>query len=208
MSKRFVYFDLGNVLALFEHEIAVRQIASLTSQTTERIREIVFASGLEDRYEAGKLTSKEFVDEINHRTQQSVEADRLLEAHSAIFRPNEAILTALQAVKNSGIEMGILSNTCEAHWRWLQAKKWSVIDGWFEKCALSFEIGSMKPDDTIYEASEELCGCSANEIFFTDDRADNIAAATRRGWATYQYQNTKDLLIRFDDWLSSPVGLY
>jgi 2-haloacid dehalogenase len=59
----------------------------------------------------------------------------------------------------------------------------------------------MKPQDRIYLASEELAGCTGRQIFFTDDRSENVAAAAARGWSTYHYRTTDELIACLNEWL-------
>jgi len=46
----------------------------------------------------------------------------------------------------------------------------------------------MKPDLRIYEAMEKLCGRSFADIVYIDDRTENIAAGTSRGWWTVLHE--------------------
>jgi 2-haloacid dehalogenase len=48
-------------------------------------------------------------------------------------------------------------------------------------------MGVIKPDARIYQMVEEDCGLPAAALLFTDDRADNIAAAQARGWQTHHF---------------------
>ena len=49
-------------------------------------------------------------------------------------------------------------------------------------------MGVTKPDPRIYEMVERDCGIAPDRLLFTDDRADNITAAARRGWHTHQFE--------------------
>ena len=40
---------------------------------------------------------------------------------------------------------------------------------------------------------EADCGLSGNQLFFTDDRADNIEAAASRGWQTHLFTDPTSL---------------
>ena len=53
-----------------------------------------------------------------------------------------------------------------------------------------------KPEAAIYAALEEATGLSGAELFFTDDRADNIDAAEARGWQTHQFTDAPGLRLR------------
>ena len=48
-------------------------------------------------------------------------------------------------------------------------------------------MGMAKPDADIFAAMEADCGVAPGAMLFTDDRADNIAAAAARGWQTHHF---------------------
>ncbi len=200
MPDRFVYFDLGMVLVNFDHQIAVDQLAHAAQRSSSLVRQVVFDSDLQNRYETGLVSSQQFSEQVNAALDCELPAAEILEAISAIFQPNLPILAVIDFVKDLGIPMGILSNTCEAHWHWIAAQGWPVVGDWFRPCVLSYEVGSMKPAARIYEVCEDHAGCQGASIFFTDDRAENIAAAARRGWATYQFGSESELLERLRQW--------
>jgi FMN phosphatase YigB (HAD superfamily) len=201
MHARFVYFDLGNVLVYFDHAIAARQLAELAACTFAESQHALFDSGTQVRYETGLLTSGQFVAEINRQLSTDLTSDCVLEAVSAIFEPNLAILRALEHIRASGVGIGLLSNTCEGHWEWVKRQGWPTLDGWFDPLVLSYQARVMKPDAAIYEHCEQRCGFRGSQIFFTDDRADNLAGAAARGWGTYQHGDTDGLIAAFDSWL-------
>ncbi len=57
----------------------------------------------------------------------------------------------------------------------------------FDRPYVSGHMKVIKPDVRIYEMVEEDSGLSGGSILFTDDRADNIAAAQARGWRTHLF---------------------
>lgn len=201
MRNRFVYFDLGKVLVHFEHSLAVEQLASLASRPNSLVQQVVFDSELQNRYETGLVTSQQFASEINRALDAALPEQSILAATSAIFEPNPAIMEAIELLKQNGVSMGILSNTCPAHWEWILAQQWPMFGDWFSTIVLSYEVQAMKPAERIYEVCEQRAGCSGTQIFFTDDRADNIAAAARRGWSTYQFTDPHQLRSRLEEWL-------
>ena len=201
MTTRFVYFDLGKVLVHFEHQIAVDQLALLCDRPKERVRQVVFESELQNRYETGLVSGTEFAVEVNAALGSDLSTNDILEAVSAIFEPNHSIVAAIDLVKASGVPMGILSNTCEAHWRWIIDKQWPMFGPWWSQTVLSYEIQGMKPGSKIYEVCEQRAGCRGRNIFFTDDREDNIAAARQRGWSTHHFTTTDNLVASLQTWL-------
>jgi glucose-1-phosphatase len=199
---KFVYFDLGNVLVTFDHRVAAANLATLCNLSVEKVFQQLFVTDLQERYETGLVSSQQYVEEINQTFGRSLSNEQVRNAISDMFEPNTPILQALSLVKQAKVPIGILSNTCEAHWKWLMDRDWPMLHGWYDKIMLSYEIGSMKPHPPIYEACEEACGLSGKNIFFTDDRADNIAAAKRRGWETHQFSCIEPLLEHLQNWLA------
>jgi FMN phosphatase YigB (HAD superfamily) len=58
----------------------------------------------------------------------------------------------------------------------------------------------MKPDSHIYAEAQRLCATSPSKIFFTDDRADNVAAAVTAGWQAEVFVNADRLMKTIDSW--------
>ena len=203
MAERFAYFDLGKVLVDFDHQFAVDNVAQLSACSPERVREVVFESGLQDRYETGLVECEQFAEEINQALDSALSVAEVMESVSAIFSLNEPILRALNQMRLAEVPMGVLSNTCEAHWQWIVRQKWQIPGDWFRETVLSYEVQSMKPDSKIYEVCERRSGCDPAAIFFTDDREENVEAAHRRGWTTHLFQDVEQLCKAIDLWIAS-----
>lgn len=69
----------------------------------------------------------------------------------------------------------------------------------FDHRYISGHIGSIKPEAQIYELLETTCGVMPEALFFTDDRADNIAVAQARGWQTHLFDGPDGLAQRLVD---------
>jgi 2-haloacid dehalogenase len=92
----------------------------------------------------------------------------------------------LQGLRDAGVPVFALSNfgigtfaLAEPVYPFLSA---------FERRYISGHMGVAKPDPRIYEMVEADCGFSPEVLLFTDDRADNIAAAQARGWQTHLFE--------------------
>ena len=51
----------------------------------------------------------------------------------------------------------------------------------------------VKPDAAIYAIAEDRFGLPPGQLFFIDDKAENIAAATARGWQGHVFHNAPAL---------------
>lgn len=63
----------------------------------------------------------------------------------------------------------------------------------FDGRVISAHIGAIKPEPEIYETLELASGLSAGQLFFTDDRPENIAAAQARGWHGHLFEGADGL---------------
>ena len=68
----------------------------------------------------------------------------------------------------------------------------------FDFVWLSFEIGSEKPNNYIYEKVETDCQIKPNNILFFDDSEENIIAAQKRGWNVFLIDETLDEDLRIN----------
>ena len=193
-----IYFDLGNVLLTFDHLRACSQIAVTCGLTTDRVRACLFeGDGLQLAYERGEVTSKEFCDRFRSHVDAIVADEELLLAGSDMFAQNTAILPIAAHLNSSGYDLGILSNTCEAHWQFVTDGKYDVLELFRGPVVLSYEVRSMKPDPAIYRAAIDAVDCEPAEIFFTDDRPENVEAAREAGMDAVIFSSVEQLASEF-----------
>ena len=193
-QPRFFYFDLGNVLLNFDHRLAVRRLAQLTDLAETVVHDTIFTSGWQESYERGDVTSDEFADYFRAQNQISLPTGELLAACSEIFELNVAVIPIVAHLRAAGHRLGVLSNTCAAHWQYVATGRYTILNTSFERYILSYEIGSMKPTATIYERAIAAAGVSPAEIFFTDDRPENVDGARQAGIDACLFQGPRQLM--------------
>ena len=69
----------------------------------------------------------------------------------------------------------------------------------FDRTYVSGALGLMKPDPAIYRAVEQDCGLPPESLLFTDDKAENTAAAAVRGWKVHLFDGWQGLAGRLVD---------
>lgn len=191
MATQFVYFDFGNVLFTFDHRLAARQMAAVAGVDAERVWRIVFEGDLEHRYEAGQIGSDEFYEEFCRATGTRPDRDRLMFAAGAIFELNAPIVPVVAQLQSAGYRTGVLSNTCQCHWQYCIDGRFALLPGAFEQFILSYQVGAMKPDAAIYRAAIDAAGVRPEEIFFIDDRRENVDGALAAGIDAALYQSAR-----------------
>ena len=187
MAIRFLYFDLGNVLLNFSHKRAAEQMAAVSGVSVEKVWQVVFEDGLEQRFESGEVNDSQFYEQFCAGVGAKPVYDSLLRAGSEIFEINGPIIPLVAQLRAGGNRMGILSNTCGPHWDYCSKGRYGIIGKMFDKFALSYEIGACKPGTRIYQAAAEMAGVASEEIFFTDDIPSHVAAARDAGWDAVLY---------------------
>jgi FMN phosphatase YigB (HAD superfamily) len=190
----YMYFDLGNVLVHFDATIACKNLGKLLGIDSQRVHEGLYGSGIEEAYERGELSNEQFAQRMREELSADFATDDFLREMSAMFVPNKAIGQVLDSLRECGLTLGVLSNTCWAHWNWIQQQGWNEATGWYRDAVLSYEVGAMKPDPLIYQEATRLAGVKPNQIFFADDREENVVGALQAGWNAHVFTNVESLL--------------
>jgi len=172
---------MGKVLLDFDHRVGCERLAVHAGVSTERVWDAIFASGIEWQYERGEITSREFIARVRESIPTLPGFDTTLELVSDIFAARPDVEELLDRLARRGHRMGLLSNTCEAHWRHLYPDRFPFLRERFSVHALSFELRAMKPEPTIYQQALAMAGVTPEETFFVDDRLENVDAAARLG---------------------------
>jgi putative hydrolase of the HAD superfamily len=192
-SIEFIYFDLGNVILEFDHSIAFRAVSDLTGLPAKQVDQALFDSGLQQRYETGLIDCTQFHQQFCELTETEPPIESFLNAISNIFTVNGSIVPVLTQLKARGFPLGILSNTCDAHWQFV-FNRHAILKSFFHPYVLSYEAKSMKPDSKIYETAIEKSGVHPERIFFTDDRQENIDGAIAAGIDARLFTNAQELV--------------
>ena len=196
-SIEFIYFDLGKVILNFDHAIGFRNVEQLCGVPAERVREILFDQGLQEQYETGLVNCTQFHQEFcrlaDIESSKQPNKEDLLLAISDIFWVNRPIIPVLTQLTAQGFPLGILSNTCDAHWQFVFSQHW-LLKSFFDPLVLSYEEKSMKPDSKIYESAIARAGVDPGRIFFTDDRPENVEGAVTQGIDAVLFTSVPDLM--------------
>lgn len=192
-----VIFDIGNVLITWHPERLYDQLLP-----DPAAREALFAKvdlhGMNDRIDRGAPFKETVYAEAEKHPEHAdlIRAwhDRWIEMASPLIDDSWTLLrrlraqgTAVHALSNFGIESFAYAETV-----------YPMLSE-FDRRFISGHMGVIKPEARIYEMVEEALGLSGAQIFFTDDRADNIEAAQSRGWQAHQFKAPKALATALAD---------
>lgn len=195
MAIRFIYFDVGNVLLHFDNHLLTKQVADLAGIAEPIAWRTFIETGLADRYESGQINNAEFFDEFWQAlgSHPRPTLHDFSHAASAIFEVNATIKPIVSNLWAAGWRLGLLSNTNPMHWDYFTSGRYELLPHCFEVHALSFRLKAMKPDRVIYERAAELAGVPPREIFFVDDRPENVEGACEFGFDAVPYTTSWQL---------------
>jgi 2-haloacid dehalogenase len=184
MSVEAVIFDIGNVLTCWQPEAFYDRV--LGADRRRALFAAVDLHGMNDAVDAGA----EFRDTIYAWAEEHPEwsaeivmwHDRWIELASPRIEGSIALLRALRA---KGVPVFALTNFGASSY----AAAVPLLDflSEFDREYVSGRMGVIKPDPRIYAMVEADCGVAPGRLLFTDDKADNIAAAAARGWGTHHF---------------------
>ncbi|MEX2171442.1 MAG: HAD family phosphatase [Pirellulales bacterium] len=198
MPPRFLYFDLGNVLLTFCHERMCRQMAEVAGVTPEEIAQTILPTAgrgdLQWRLESGAITADEYYDVLCEALGKCPPREKLSRAACDIFDVIPETRLLVERLAAAGNRMAILSNTNLVHWQFVTDGRYPHLNECFLPPLLSCEVGVMKPDRRIYEVATERTGVTPSEVFFVDDRPDNVAGAIAAGIDAVQFTTPEQLV--------------
>jgi len=106
---RFVYFDLGNVLASFDVQRACQNVARRWAVDPADVRRLVWDSGLQDRFEHGEVSIDEFASTVRRGLKLDLATASTIELVDQLcdmFEPIEEMIDLVDTVRQSGMRLG------------------------------------------------------------------------------------------------------
>ena len=197
MSKA-VIFDLGRVLVDVNLEKTFADVAQLTGLAVadlwQRWQTVDKAFGL------GELSGRGLYELLREQTKMTASFAEFTAVFNNTQQRNETGLQfAIQLTKRPNVKVGIISNTNEIHASWLHTNLHEFAQ--FDDVILSNEVGLLKPDAAIYQLSLTQLDVCANEAFFIDDLAENIAGAEAVGLMGFLHTDWQTTVPKIEDWL-------
>jgi putative hydrolase of the HAD superfamily len=188
-----IFFDLGNVLFEVHHQALYEGVASESELEPHSVRDLLRSSDLVSRFRLGKIEARSFFSGLKRELCFHGPEERLASLWCAIIRPipeNFACVYKLHPL----YRLGVVSNTNEAHCRYLEAN-FEVLDC-FETRIYSHLAGLEKPSPEIYHLALRSLGVLAEESLFIDDKEENVATAEALGFQVLHLTDPSSLPVQ------------
>jgi len=186
-----VYFDLGKVIVDFDHSRAAQELLKLTPLSLKEAMAVLSDDELVSEYETGRLSSQEHYRKVCRRLQMEVSIEKFRELWGSMFLPEPLLSESFLQDLKKRYRLMLLSNTNEIHFDFV-IQNYPILR-MIEERLLSYQAGCMKPQARIFELAIKKAGVAPENIFFTDDRPENIEAAQRSGIQALLFQSETQL---------------
>jgi len=185
MTPKAVVFDIGNVLIEWQPERFFDSVIG-----PER-RSAMFAAvdlhGMNDRVDLGHHFTETIYATADAnpdwRDEIRIWHDRWIEMAAPVIDRSVRLMQALQA---NGVPVFSLTNFGIQSYD-LAARHYPFLRQ-FDRDFISGHMKVIKPAKRIFEMLEQGSGLGGDDLIFTDDRPDNIAAAQALGWRTHLFE--------------------
>lgn len=183
-------FDLGNVIVGVQEQIPAQKLASLCGKPVEQVLDVIFSPGKKALFESGRMSWEEHAANAIHELELPITEPELRSIYHESLIPDQRVIDIVSKVAEQ-VQITIASNTSQPHWEWVQQNL--PFASRFEPPILSHLVKAMKPDAAFYRPLIERSGYKPGEIFFTDDRQDNIEGAKAVGIQAFLFTGADQL---------------
>ena len=186
-----IFFDLGNILVGLRAGEKLRALAKSSGQDLTAFCEKIWSHERAHDYERGQHGCEEYFSLLAEDLDLSHAQPELREAFCDIFHPlPERVAVARRLAMR--YPLGLISNTCAAHIRHLEA----AYDFFplFSPRIYSHEVGARKPHPDIYAKALAMAEAKPGGSLFIDDLAENLETPARQGWKTIHLPPKSDLV--------------
>ena len=188
-----IIFDYGNVIHRWDNDVFLKKIVKKSDKSYEYIDELIFGkSGLQHKFELGKISSEDFFNSVKKECNLSTSKDEFFNDFvSRMFRIIQPTITLIKKLKKN-YKIGLLSDTSKVDfdYRMKELKEISL----FDSITLSFELGHKKPEKQIYLDALKKLNLRPEECVYIDDIKEYSDAASNIGMHGIQYTSHENLV--------------
>lgn len=200
-QMKTVIFDLGRVLVDYEHQRTLEGLAAVSQASADELRTLTDGE-FGNQLGRGEIGAEDLHRFFQEKAGTTADFDAYVAAYAAGIQRNEnALGYAVELTQRQGVQVGIISNTNEAHAIWLHANLPELKR--FAHVILSNEVGLIKPDERIYQKALTALNATPAQALFVDDLAENIEAALALGIAGIIHKDWAQTRPEIESWMTS-----
>lgn len=188
---RCVISDLGKVILHFDNTVFYEKIAKCSPFSKDEIKELIRAHfDLIKSFDRGEMPPQDFYARVKETLQANIDYDDFYSIYNNVFFSNPKVLDIMKRLKQN-YRLLLLSNTDIMRFGFIRKRFPEILI--FDDYILSYEVGSIKPEEQIYKEALRRAEFPAQQCLFIDDMQENVEAARKLGIQVIQMKSQTDL---------------
>ena len=193
---KVICLDLGKVIVDYDPTIPLNALGTRSALSLPEIMQV-----LTDReplllFDRGRYSRSDFYRTMCARLQLDVSTEEFERLWTSLFLPEPLLPESFLLSLKRRYRLLMLSNVNEVHFEFIW-KNYPLVRH-IEDRLLSYELGCLKPEPAIYRIAIDRAGVRPEEIFFADDRPENVEAARQVGIVATCFQSEQQLKLALD----------
>lgn len=176
-----VIFDYGNVLSCAQASSDMNAMAKRCGMPIDRFHDFYWK--FRPAYDRGEIKGASFWTSVAAEAGEKPTPDEISELVfldiQSWLHINQATMEWAVQLRRAGIRLALLSNMPFEIARYIESNCPWV--SYFDPLIFSCDLGSVKPEPTIYKNCLAKLNVRADKVLFLDDRAENVTAAAQLG---------------------------
>ena len=193
---KVICLDLGKVIVDYDPTIPLNALGTRSALSLPEIMQV-----LTDReplllFDRGRYSRSDFYRTMCARLKLDVSTQEFERLWTSLFLPEPLLPESFLLGLKRRYRLLMLSNVNEVHFEFIW-KNYPLVHH-IEDRLLSYELGCLKPEPAIYRIAIDRAGVRPQEIFFADDRPENVEAARQAGIVATCFQSEQQLKLALD----------
>lgn len=193
-----IYLDLGKVIIDYDQTIPLESLKKLSDLPLNEIKQILVEK--DDtmlRFDRGELSRIDFYKTMCRHLGLDISRDEFEKLWNSLFLPDPLMSEKLLLKLKRRYRLLMLSNTNEIHFEFIW-ENFKIVHH-IEDRLLSFELGCLKPNASIYRKAIDRAGVLPGEILFFDDKPENVEAARKAGIQAIRFESEVQLKLAMSE---------
>ena len=176
---KVIFLDLGKVIINYDPAIPLVQLTQYSELPMPKIKEILSKTDVLSNFDMGTFSGKDFYTTMGRDLKLDISKEDFKNLWNSLFLPVPLLSETLLENLTRDYPVFLLSNTNEIHFEFIW-QHYPIVRH-IENHLLSYQLKKMKPDQSIYQIAIARSGVLPKEIFFADDKIENVEGAITAG---------------------------